>query len=342
MAIVLRCSAWVQSTGLRLLHFCLATDALLDKAMSSVEHWLGGCLDSMVVFCTFLAKRVVLQPWPPPKQFERQCNEDQLRPIPWSSFISNTVQMDGFDRTQAVGLIQASLGKRWLVADLMNWLYCKCKAECTVAGLLFPLHLITTRRIRMLVVNRNVLLLLGCMSNMMIQFMQLHQDVILGILWLDSSASGMDYKCKDCNWFMVIWLLPAWTQFVVSSFKVDFILSLCSTPTSTYNTFQASGKTTILSQTKFLQFPWDPGRTGRHRLEGKPNFKKGGMSGEGAGCTARQGPAVRQRLRQGQAGTKEPGWQERRIIKLSEEEYPFLIYCSSSSPSLLLYPGSNL
>jgi len=69
------------------------------------------------------------QPWPPPEQFGTQGNGVQLRPTPWPSFIGNTVQ----------------------VADLIKWL---CyNSECAVAGPLFRLHLITARRVRMLVMN---------------------------------------------------------------------------------------------------------------------------------------------------------------------------------------------
>jgi hypothetical protein len=66
---------------------------VLDKAMSSGECLLGGCTDSMVVFCTLMVKRDVLQPWPPPHQLEKQGNGVQLRPTPWPSFMGHTVSM---------------------------------------------------------------------------------------------------------------------------------------------------------------------------------------------------------------------------------------------------------
>ena len=59
------------------------------------------------------------------------------------------------------------------------------------------------------------------------------------------------------------------------------------------------------SEEEFLQFPWDPGGSKLlHRLGGKPNLKKRGMSGICVGWTAMWGRAVRQKQRQGQASTK--------------------------------------
>ena len=49
-------------------HFDPSLREVLDKAMSSGECLLGGCTDSVVVFCTLMVKRDVLQPWPPPHQ----------------------------------------------------------------------------------------------------------------------------------------------------------------------------------------------------------------------------------------------------------------------------------
>ncbi|CAD6210411.1 unnamed protein product [Miscanthus lutarioriparius] len=61
--------------------------------MFSRECLLGGCTDGMVVLCTLLGKRVVLQPWPPPEQFGMQGNGVHLRPTPWPSFSGNTVEL---------------------------------------------------------------------------------------------------------------------------------------------------------------------------------------------------------------------------------------------------------
>jgi hypothetical protein len=74
-------------------HFDPSLRDMLDKAISSGECLLGGCTDSVVVFCTLMVKRDVLQPWPPPHQLQMQGNGVQLSPTPWPSFMGHTVSM---------------------------------------------------------------------------------------------------------------------------------------------------------------------------------------------------------------------------------------------------------
>lgn len=62
------------------------------------------------------------------------------------------------------------------------------------------------------------LTLLSCFSNMMVQYMQLHDDVFCRILWLDSYASGMYYNFRDYVWFKVIWQLLA---LVIPTYSVE-------------------------------------------------------------------------------------------------------------------------